>query len=221
MDDFKENEEQRLDLSHLLEPLKNITFSEVIRNLAQKDVIPIDMRSNEDLALIDTLNKAAQSVLNETISNPIINKRVNEVGNKIEAYVERAVKEHNCNCFKPRGRQGKKNPNGYPDFELLDQAERVSYLEVKTFSKETKYKTQRTFYLSPSNNFKVTKDARHLLLAFQMVPSPNSDPKMLEYRAVEFLLIDVSTLMCDVKNEFQSNNKRMYEDCLVLAEGKV
>ena len=78
----------------------------------------------------------------------------------------------------------------------------------------------RSFYLSPSSDFKVTANARHLLLAFEMVATPTTG-KNSNYCAQAFKLIDLHDLQCDVKYEFNSDNKRLYAPELILASGPV
>ena len=79
--------------------------------------------------------------------------------------------------------------------------------------------TMRSFYLSPSEDFKVTMDARHLLLAFGMLRKPINDSRDSFYTANSFKLVDLSSLKCDVKYEFNSDNQRLYQDNAILASG--
>lgn len=217
-DKSKINELEEI-LSHLLKPIKDIPFSVVIKTLSNKAVIPIDTQSNSDSDLVGLISEGAKKVGAELLNNPIINKRVNEVGNKIEPIVQKALQGYGLEAEQPIGSLGKKNNTGYPDLIITDISGRKTYLEIKTYSSKTKFSSQRSFYVSPSNNFKVTEDARHLLLAFEMLESPSVEAKKLEYRATHFKLVDLSSLRCDVKNEFQSDNKRMYSNCYMIAEG--
>jgi hypothetical protein len=104
---------------------------------------------------------------------------------------------------------------------LYDTDGRPTYLECKIYGEGSAMTTMRSFYLSPSDDFKVAQDARHLLLAFaiQRVPVPNSI--MSEYRPTGFKLVDLHGLLCDVKYEFNSDNRRLYADGMILAEGEV
>jgi hypothetical protein len=49
--------------------------------------------------------------------------------------------------------------------------------------------------------------------------TPNS--RNSEYRAVSFKLVDLHDLLCDVKYEFNSDNRRLYGKEMVLAQGPV
>lgn len=77
----------------------------------------------------------------------------------------------------------------------------------------------RSFYLSPSEDFKVTMDARHLLMAFGVEREPLEGTRDSLYRTISFKLVALAGLKCDVKYEFNSDNKRLYDDGMLLASG--
>ena len=79
----------------------------------------------------------------------------------------------------------------------------------------------RSFYLSPSENIKISRDARHVLLAFEMVRAPLAGTALFSFTAVAFKLVDLHDLEIDVKYEFQSDNRRLYSTGALLASGKV
>lgn len=81
--------------------------------------------------------------------------------------------------------------------------------------------TMRSFYLSPSDEFKVCKDARHLLIAFGIERISISGSINSEYRLRSFKLVDLHGLQCDVKYEFNSDNRRLYGSGMILADGKL
>jgi hypothetical protein len=77
----------------------------------------------------------------------------------------------------------------------------------------------RSFYLSPSESFKVSVDARHLLLAFGMQASPIPGSIESMYLPKSYKLIDLHDLLCDVKYEFNSDNRRLYAMSMMLLQG--
>ena len=79
----------------------------------------------------------------------------------------------------------------------------------------------RSFYLSPSESFKVAVDARHLLLAFGMEATPISGSSNSTYIPRSYKLIDLHDLLCDVKYEFNSDNRRLYAPSMILLQGSV
>ena len=148
---------------------KNIEFPIIIEAFCGKKVLQIDRSQNNDATLIAELNKALKDCIANVRNNPIENNRVNEVGNYIEQPVIDAINARGVlRAERPKTSTGQEKSAGYPDIILWDQQERPTYLEVKTYNKKSADTTQRSFYLSPSDDFKVTEDARHLLVGFEV-----------------------------------------------------
>jgi hypothetical protein len=68
--------------------------------------------------------------------------------------------------------------------------------------------TQRAFYFSPSEQFKVTRNALHLLLAFQLEKTIREGKAA--FVPVHWKLITLQDLMVDLKHEFNQHNRNMY-----------
>ena len=114
---------------------------------------------------------------------------------------------------------GKKMSTGYPDIEFIDENSQISYLECKTYNIKSKSTSFRSFYLSPSESFKVTNKAHHFAASYEIyVSGTRGENKIYKCRAWKILTLE--NLSIDVKYEFQSDNKRLYSKELVLAEGK-
>jgi hypothetical protein len=79
------------------------------------------------------------------------------------------------------------------------------YLEIKTYSPKTENSSQRTFYISPSEDFKVSRDGYHLLLAFS-----TEEIEEGVYSLSGFKLLDLFSLECQLKLEFNASNKDLY-----------
>ena len=94
-------------------------------------------------------------------------------------------------------------------------------MECKIFAQGSAETTMRSFYLSPSESFKVSVDARHLLLAFGMEASPIAGSRDSLYVPRSYKLIDLHDLLCDVKYEFNSDNRRLYAPSMLLLQGNV
>ena len=80
----------------------------------------------------------------------------------------RALPQVGLKAARPTSEKGKGKATGYPDILVRDCSNRATYLECKIFAHGAPESTMRSFYLSPSESFKVSLDARHLLLAFGM-----------------------------------------------------
>ncbi len=219
MDDKERLEILEQAMAQMLKPLKDIPFSVIVKSLAQRQVIQINQTDTADINLLKALEKAIRVCAAELKSNPIRRPRPNEVGNDVEAYVMRALPQAGLKATRPTSQAGKGKSTGYPDILVWDGENRATYLECKIFAQGTADTTMRSFYLSPSESFKVSVDARHLLLAFGMDASPIAGSRDSMYVPRSYKVIDLHDLLCDVKYEFNSDNRRLYKPSKVLFEG--
>lgn len=213
---------QRLEavLAQMLRPVRDIPFNVVIKALCSKKIIKVDPGSNDDRKLIGKIKAAATICARTVTENPIRRPRPNEVGNDIERYVMEAMPAVGLRPERPSAANGKKQSAGYPDILVYDEKHRPSYLECKIYNYNSEPNTLRSFYLSPSKAPKVSQDARHLLIAFGVEAIPISGSRDSNYFAREFKLVDLHDLLCDVKYEFNSDNRRLYSEGLILVQGE-
>lgn len=201
-------------IRQMLKPVKNISFGLVIRAMTGFEVIEFDRNKKEDKNLLKKLSKAAEIAAQEVAKiGGIKRPRPNEVGNDLEPFVEEALKKVGySDAGKPKSKSGKGKSAGYPDREFTDY-DRAVYLEIKSYASTGNSKsTLRSFYLSPSDDFKVNKNALHLLIAFEVIKDGNS------YFVSGWKIVTVDKLKVDVKYEFNSDNKRLYTSDAVLTE---
>jgi len=96
-------------------------------------------------------------------------------------------------------------------------------LECKTYNIKNIDTTQRSFYFSPSNEFKIIYDAPHFILSFEICVAGESGNKHI-YKCKHYKILSIESLSLDVKYEFNSDNKRMYsgkDGTIILAEGEI
>ena len=198
---------QRLEsiVKHMIEPLKDVPFRLVIESLSGHRVVPFKPSDEKDGS-----NSFKRYINKEGIRS----RRPNEVGNAIEAFVEKALIESGARKAGKPQVNGKTKSAGYPDLEFVDQNERRNYLECKTFNRKNVETTQRSFYLSPSEDFKITQDVHHFVLSLEM---NQKSPGV--YYCQGWKILSLEKLLVDVKHEFNSDNKRLYAGELLLAEG--
>ncbi len=208
-------------LAQMLKPVKGIPFSVIVKSLAERQVIQIDKADAADIELLKRLEKTVQFCASDLKSNPIKRPRPNEVGNDVEMYVMRALPQGGLTAARPTSQAGLGKSTGYPDILVRDGENRATYLECKIFTHGSAETTMRSFYLSPSKSFKVSVDARHLLLAFGMEARPITGSRESMYIPKSYKLIDLHDLLCDVKYEFNSDNRRLYAPSLMLLQGDV
>jgi antitoxin component of RelBE/YafQ-DinJ toxin-antitoxin module len=202
-------------IKQMLKPIKGIPLNLVIESISNCKVIPFDRNDAKNQKMLEVLKKAAENAGNDVNRNGIKRSRPNEVGNDIELFVQQALEKLGYKAYKPSTKSGKTKSTGYPDLEFIDEFERISYLECKTYNIDNIATTQRSFYLSPSEEFKITKDAFHFILSYEVVEEDNV------YKTKAWKLLSIDKLDLDVKYEFNSDNKRMYSPSLILAEGEI
>lgn len=96
-------------------------------------------------------------------------------------------------------------------------------MEFKTYNIENIITTQRSFYFSPSDEFKVIYDASHFLLSFEIYVAGEQGRNHI-YKCKHYKILSLDSLSLDVKYEFNSDNKRMYsgkDGTIILAEGEI
>lgn len=209
-------------IKQMLTPLKDIPFNLVIESLTGKKVIPFDFKNPEDKEILDILKKVAVLAGKEITKNGVESKRPNEVGNYIEAFVKKAMQQYSLNPDIPAGITGKKKATGYPDIIFFFK-NNPYYLECKTYNLENVSTTQRSFYFSPSDDFKVIYNTHHFILSYEMVLDGRKGDKNI-YKCKHYKILSLESLSLDVKYEFNSDNQRMYsgkDGTIILDEGQI
>lgn len=169
--------------------------------------------------LLKKLSKAATIAGQNAYKEGIFTKRPNEAGNHIEPFVIEALRKVGLKADRPISRSGKKKTAGYPDIEILGDNGIVVYLDCKTYSKLTKNQSFRTFFLSPSKDPKITKDAYHLLMSFELDMETRKGKKA--FIPVSWQIYTLEKLLVQVKHEFNASNRELYIKDALLAKGKI
>ena len=222
MTNNKNNYTEQLEhvIKQMLKPLKDIPLNLVIEALCDKKIIPFDRSNPEDQQMLEKLKRVCVTAGAEVNKKGIIRSRPNEVGNDIEPFVKGALKLVGYQAYTPRTITGKSKATGYPDIEFIDEFGRANYLECKTYNIENISTTQRSFYLSPSEEFKITKDAHHLVVSFEIFVADTRERNYV-FNCKSWKIISIENLLVDVKYEFNSDNRRLYAADLILAEGTI
>lgn len=205
-------------ISQMSDPLKDLPFSLVIEELSGHKVIPFDKHDPKDKTLLRNLLRVADIAFHNVNKRGIIRSRPNEVGNDIEPYVKDALNSIGYKADTPHTSSGVHKSTGYPDIEFTDEYDRCNYLECKTFNIENIDTTQRSFYLSPSDDFKVTRDAHHFVISYEIYVAKKKGASNL-FKCRSWKLLSLENLTLDVKYEFNSDNRRLYNKSAILAEG--
>jgi hypothetical protein len=209
-------------ISQMLKPLKGLSFNLIIEGLSGYNIIPFNSNDKKDNELLENLKNIATNTGNEINKIGINKMRPNEAGNGVEVFVKDAMIKEGFEPQTPITKTGKRKAAGYPDIEFKDQFNRTNYLECKTYNAKSEASAFRSFFVSPSEDFKVTEDAHHFMLAFELYDTKNKNANNENvYKCKKWKVICLAELICDVKHEFNSSNKNMYSEELILAEGEV
>ncbi|HMS39343.1 MAG TPA: hypothetical protein PKE69_03900 [Pyrinomonadaceae bacterium] len=219
---MSENEQEYIEqleavIKQMIAPLKHIPLKLVLESISGKKVIPFDKDNPQHKKLLEKLMEATKLAC-QNINNAggILSARVNEVGNKVELPIKEALRQVGFNdADVPINKKGVKQSSGYPDIGFSFDDLNV-YIECKTYNINNIATTQRSFYLSPTEGFKVTKDAIHLVISLEIEQKSAGIFTATAWKIVQIEKIDV-----DVKREFNSDNKRLYAEENILADGKL
>jgi len=206
-------------ISKFLEPLKGIPFPLAIKALTGFKVLTFEPSVEQNKKLLEQLSKAAQLGGRKAFEEGIFTARPNEAGNHIEPFVVDALKDVGLKADKPIAKSGKRKAPGYPDIQIEDEWNRTIYLDCKTYNTLTKDQTFRTFYFSPSKDPKITKDAFHLLMSFELDTAEREGRRA--FIPVSWQIYTLDKLLIQVKHEFNASNKDLYTKESLLARGRI
>lgn len=187
----------RLRLAAMREGVDDVPLPLIVEVFSGHSVIPW---TGEERAALERVSSTVLDSINEL---GVRADRVNEAGNRVESFVETALQNHGFATGRPAGPSGQVHSSGYPDLEAALGGHSF-YIEVKSYNTTTVRSTQRTFYVSPSADFKVTRDAFHLLIAIELAEEDGS------YFARSVKWVDLSGLKCDLKYELNASNRDLY-----------
>jgi len=200
------NSASAIALAELTKPAKKIPFKEVIFATTQHRILNFDTNNASHRELFAKISAAADAALTNARSAGLFSARANEAGNHMESFVKAALKETGLAAKTPVTTDGVTQTVGYPDVEIL--GELPCYLELKTYSATTVNTTQRSFYYSPSTTPKVTHDALHLLLAYELEHTERGG--RITFLPTHWKLVTLQDLEVDLKFEFNQSNRGLY-----------
>lgn len=206
-------------ISRFLEPMKGIPFPIAIKALTGFKVLAFDSSFDKNKRLLEQLSKATQLGGRKAFQKGIFTARPNEAGNRIEPFVIEAIRQVGLKADKPIAKSGKRKAAGYPDIQIEDKWNRTIYVDCKTYNTLTKNQTFRTFYFSPSKDPKITKDAFHLLISFELDMIEREGRRA--FIPISWQIYTLDKLLIQVKHEFNASNKDLYTKAALLAQGRI
>lgn len=197
---------------------RGISVSQIISAVTDHSVVPIE-DCDEDRDLIARIETACRDLIARSDQFPISTTRLNELGNAIEEPILDACVRAGLSATWPRRANGTAARTGYPDIAIDIDGARPSYLEAKVIGAGSEGSSFRSFYLSPSDNPKVCKDARHILVAFTHDRRQNAANGLERYALTSYKIVDLAKVFGKIKFEYQASNRDMYIGNSVIARG--
>ncbi|MBI5385981.1 MAG: hypothetical protein HZA90_14990 [Verrucomicrobia bacterium] len=202
-------------LAELTKPARRLPFKDVMLATTGHRVLDFDTNNAAHVELRRRILQAATLAGERAQREGLATVRANEAGNHIEPFVRAALREAGLDAQVPATTTGAAQSAGYPDIAITNAP--ACYLELKTYSAATARTTQRSFYFSPSAHPKVTRDALHLLLAFELKRQTRDGRTV--FVPVHWKLLTLQDLEVDLKFEFNQSNRGLYgREAAVLGE---
>ncbi|HOB59453.1 MAG TPA: hypothetical protein PK154_00930 [Methanoregulaceae archaeon] len=185
--------------------IQNIPFSDLLNATTPFEVYQLDLTNIHDLELLTEIQSSANNFLKyvDRTHQRFEGRRINEVGRRIE---EVFVEELKKTKLKPI----QLSASGYPDIKIVDNQNRVTFLESKAVSQDWK-SSFRSFYYTSGK--KIDSNGRHLLIAWDISNETGNYWKVNGWK-----LVDLANLIITTKLEFQSNNQKLYDPTLIIQE---
>jgi len=208
-------------IGKFLKPIEGISFHIAIKALYGHQVVPLNLKDEKDIRLIEDLSRVAQIARENADRKGIFRNRPNEVGNDIEKFVREALRNAGFSPETPMTAGGTRKAVGYPDVYFRDKHGRHVYLECKTYNKANINTTQRAFYFSPAEEgkSKIIYDAPHVAMSFEIKQIQRNGRRC--YIPIAWKLVSIHSMKVGVKHEFNASNKDIYRKEAILAEGKI
>lgn len=187
------------DVFGLSKRLGRVPFPIIVKQSTGFDVISVNLQDSSDKVLIDNLKSIFKDFLKTSTStrSRYQGDRINEVGRRIE---DALVHEMNKQPFTVK----KLPKTGYPDIEISQSSDRITYLEMKTSAVQAKSGFRYFYY---TNVFKIKSDARHLLLNIAVT---EETPRY--WKVNNWILSDLSKLSVKLKTEFNASKDDLMEE---------
>jgi len=219
METMKNDKEIKEFLRKMVKPIKNLPFEVFVEGTTEYNVISFDKEKSKNTGFMDRIKEACSSACDQAYQTGIFARRINEVGNYIEPFVVDALISAGMKAGKPKTKDGSIKATGYPDIYAEDSDGTPFYLECKTYNEQSIDTSFRSFYLSPSTNPKITKNAMHLVVGFEIIEEDRNGKRT--FVPIKWKLLSLESLKGQIKFEFNASNKDLYSLETKIAEGSL
>ena len=201
------------------EVFEDIPFRDVIEATTGHQVMPFDPSQPSDKELLESIEAALDAAFkrfNRPDSPTSEEGRINEVSSQFEeAVMEFLNEEPGIRCERPPTASGKIQRSGYPDLKIIHEGSgQIVYLDPKLVARGSFDSAFRSFYFTPRiETNKVLDDACHLLVGIE------HNAEVGAWKFLHWHLVDLYGFRVQLKAEFQSGNRELYQDDQVIKSG--
>jgi hypothetical protein len=198
---------------------KDMPFRDVVEATTGHQVIPFDPSQPSDAEILTAIEEALDECfqrLNRDDSPTSDESRINEVSSHFEAALLELLNETpGISCGRPPTASGKVQSSGYPDLRIVHEATgQVVYLDPKLVARGSFDSAFRSFYFTPRvETNKVLDDACHLLVGIE------HDAATGAWKFLRWHLVDLYGFRVQLKAEFQSGNRDLYQPDQIITSG--
>ena len=207
--------EQLMEADELMD---DVRFSKVVEAATGQRVLRYDPARDDHRAMIAHLSQGLNVVL-ESLRQPTHTAhqagRINEVSRFFEeALLVQLAKNPRYDCATPKTAAGDHQRAGYPDLRIADrETGLIAYLDPKLYAADSRASSFRTFYFEPkSETNKILDDALHLIAGIAHSGRNNAGT----WQFTDWTLVDLANFRVQLKAEFQSSNRELYRDELII-----
>lgn len=200
------------------EVLDRVRFAAVVEAATGRRVLTYDAEQAPHRAMTAHLSQALREVV-DRLGAPAHTAhqagRINEVSRFFEEALLTVLSEDpRYACDIPKTEAGDYQRSGYPDLRIVDrETGLVAYLDPKLYAADSRQSSFRTFYFEPkSETNKILDDALHFIAG---IAHDGRDPTGT-WQFTGWSLVDLANFRVRLKAEFQSSNRELYQNELII-----
>lgn len=201
-------------LKRIIGALHNIDFNIFLEARTNKKLLEYHFVEKNDISLINDLQQYINDFVSRHIQKPLKEKSHLNILKLFSKKISNFDNEKNKYQFKVINQIQRLDSDAYPVVKILDNKSRITYLETKLIINKKDFEPPN-FHFPPLTNSKkkITDDARHLLLCFDI-----DEIEEKHFLITGWCLIDLFDVKVTMKPEFNTNNLELYKQKHIIYE---
>lgn len=201
-------------LKRIIGALHNIDFNIFLESRTNKKLLEYHFVKKNDISLINDLQQYINDFVARNIQKPLKEKSHLNILKLFSKKISNFENEKDNYHFKVIKQIQRLDSDAYPGVKILDNKSRITYLETKLIINKKDFEPPN-FHFPPLTNSKkkITDDARHLLLCFDI-----DEIEEKHFLITGWCLIDLFGVKVTMKPEFNTNNLELYKQEHIIYE---